>query len=266
MKVTFKQVKGKDVTAYAVEKAVNSVSFTRTDNKFTSKATADIAVQKSNFSKPVNLTFAISVNTKAPSLVLSKKAMTLNKNAAVSNYEADTVIVNIKNAPSAVVNNVSVEAANAKAQKELGTSIVFEISADGKITAKLKDTANLSKGTYKFNVNATLTETCTLKTTVSVKIVDVVPEKTVTLKQSGSIDVLNRDTTALMYTPKLKNITGEIVDVKLTGRAAHLFKAELEDGKIKVTVKGNNKEEQNKVYYEGCADSEKAATVTYKVK
>lgn len=247
MKVTFKQVKGKDVTAYAVEKAVNSVSFTRTDNKFTSKATADIAVQKSNFSKPVNLTFAISVNTKAPSLVLSKKAMTLNKNAAVSNYEADTVIVNIKNAPSAVVNNVSVEAANAKAQKELGTSIVFEISADGKITAKLKDTANLSKGTYKFNVNATLTETCTLKTTVSVKIVDVVPEKTVTLKQSGSIDVLNRDTTALMYTPKLKNITGEIVDVKLTGRAAHLFKAELEDGKIKVTVKGNNKEEQNKV-------------------
>ena len=247
IQVTFRQVKDKEVTAYAVAKKDNSVSFTRTDSTFTSKATADIAVQKANFSQPVTLTYAISVSTKTPSLVLSKKAVILNKNETVKSYEADTTIVSIKAAPNAGLKEVSVEAANVKAEKQLGTSIVFEASADGAVTAKLKDTANLAKGTYKFNVIVKITESCTLKTALSVKVVDVAPEKTVTLKKSGSIDVLNRDTTAIVYTPKLKNITGEITDVKLTGRAAHLFKAELENGRIKVTVKGDNKEEQNQV-------------------
>ena len=76
---------------------------------------------------------------------------------------------------------------------------------------------------------------------------DVAPEKTVKLSKSGNIDVLNRDTTSIVYKPKLTNITGQITDVVLTGRSAHLFKAELENGNIKVTVRGNDKDAQNAV-------------------
>lgn len=246
LQVTFRQVKGKNVTAYAVTTADNSVSFTRTDQSFTSKATADILVLRENYSRPVTLSYTISVSTKAPSLVLSKKTLTLNKNAVVSAYEADTMKASIKAAPGANLKAVTVEAANNKAAALLDTSIAFSV-AEGTVTASLKNTENLAKGTYKFNVTAQITDTYTVKAAFSVKIVDTEQNKAVTLKQSGSIDVLNRDTTAVIYTPKLSGITGKITGVKLTGRAAHLFKAELENGNIKVTVKGGSKEEQNKV-------------------
>ena len=47
------------------------------------------------------------------------------------------------------------------------------------------------------------------------------------------------------FKPTLSNITGKVTDVELTGRSAHLFKAELVNGNIVVTVKGDNKAEQN---------------------
>ena len=247
MTVTFKQIKGKDVKAYTVEKSANTVSFTRNDSTFTSKATATIAVLKANYSKPVPLTYAISVNAKAPALVLSKNTITLNENASVAAYETYAVKVSVKNAPTAEIAKLSVGAADAKAQKELGRSIVFSTTEDGTVVAKLNDTKELKKGNYKFNVYAKLTDNCTVKTKVTVKVVNVAAEKTVKLSAKGSIDVLNRDTTAILYTPKLTNITGNITDVKLTGRSSHLFKAELVDGKIKVTVKGDSKEAQNAI-------------------
>jgi hypothetical protein len=79
-----------------------------------------------------------------------------------------------------------------------------------------------------------------VKAPVTVKVVDEVPAKLVKLTAKGSIDVLNRDTTEVVYTPKLGNVTGQISDVALTGSAAHLFNAELrEDGKIAVTAKAD---------------------------
>ena len=232
--VTFKQDKG--TTAYKVVPAKNSVRFTRTDETFTTKATANIAVQRPNYSEAVTVSYAINVNTKDPKLVLSKKAVTLNK--AIGSYESDVVQVNIKNAPVVKVTNLTVEGADTKATAELGKSIILT-AANGTVTAGLRDVTDLTKGNYKFNISAKFGEADPITTKVTVKVVDVEPEKTVKLKASGSIDVLNRDTTAITYTTTLKNINGKVDSVALSGRSAHLFKAELIDGKVVLTAKDN---------------------------
>lgn len=231
--VTFKN----DVKAYS--KTINgaTLSFERTDKTFTKSAVANIEVKKENYSKPVKLSFTIKVNTKAPKLVLSKKALTLNKNAAVAPYEADTLSFTVKDAPIADIVKLSVKAADAKSQKEMGRSIVVETDAlTDSVTASLNDVKTLKKGTYKFTVYAELTNECKVSTTVSVKVVDVVAQKTVKLAAKGKIDVLNRDTTKVVYTPKYSNVSGEVATVKLTGRSSHLFDAKVVDGKIVLTV------------------------------
>jgi hypothetical protein len=96
-------------------------------------------------------------------------------------------------------------------------------------------------GSYKFYAYATIAgmESEQVKTPFTVKIVDQAPERTVKVSAKGSIDVLNRDTTSVVCTPKLKNITGEIEDVSLAGSAAHLFRAELDDGRVIVSAKSD---------------------------
>ena len=71
----------------------------------------------------------------------------------------------------------------------------------------------------------------------------------VSLSAKGKLDTLNPDS-AIVYTPKLTNCIGEIDGVSLDGQDADKFCAELEDGKILLTL---------------CDGEEYATNVTYKV-
>ncbi len=115
-------------------------------------------------------------------------------------------------------------------------SIVFTI-ADGQIRAKLNNCTATKATSYKFNVYGTFENGITVKTPLTVKIVDKEPQKCVALSAKGSIDVLNRGTTQIVYTPKISNMSGSITAVKLKGNAANLFEVALEDGKIVLKAK-----------------------------
>ena len=242
--VSFKKEIGKD--AYAVIKADNTVTFTRTDDTFKNKATALIKVRRTNYTDDVILSYAISVNSKEPSIALDKKTVTLNKNDLVKAYERAVVNVSVKNAVTGGFTVLNAEPADNETKAVFGTAIDRVVEGNT-VTFCLNETTNLKKGNYKFEITGKNNVCDYKKAVVTVKIVDVTPEKTVKLSKSGNIDVLNRDTTCMVYKPKLSNITGNITDVSLTGRSAHLFEAKLVDGNIKVTVKGDSKEAQNAV-------------------
>lgn len=219
-----------------------TVTFTRAaQSSFDKKAKAVIWVEKAGvFSEPIKLMYTIAVDKKAPSLVLSKKTLTLNMHEDVDTYETDSVTVSVKNAPNAENQKISIAAADAKAQEELNKSIAFSVE-DNIISARLNNNKKtLKAGNYKFTAYVDITDTCKVKVAIPVKIVNTEMEKTVKLAGKGTIDILNRNTTSIVYTPKLSGITGNITGVALTGRSSHLFDACLEeDGKIVVTAKEN---------------------------
>ena len=242
MEVTFKANGDK----YAYEKADNTVTFTRVDSNFKSKVTANIAVARDNYTAPVILTYAISVNTKTPSIAVDKKTVTLNKNGLVKAYETAVVNVSVKDAVTGGFTELKAEPADNKTKAVFRTAITRAV-VDATVTFGLKDTEKLKNGNYKFKITGKNELGDYKSAVVTVKIVDVAPEKTVKLTKSGNIDVLNRDTTKLIYKPKLSNITGNITDVSLAGRSAHLFDAKLVNGNIEVTVKGGDKAAQDAV-------------------
>lgn len=243
--VSIKKIKGEEVTAYNIQKAQNAVSFTRTKDNFKTKITAEITINKEEYTAPVKLTYTINVNEKVPVLSLDKNTIVLNK--AMPFYESSLVKICPKNADTEDISKITITAADAKSRIEKGRSIVISVQDKNILSVKLNDVSTLKTGTYKFNINAEYNGQKCQKAVLNVKVVDTVPSNTIKVTKKGSIDLLNRDTTSILYTPKKSNITGEIVDVSLSGRSANLFKAELEDGKIKVSVKGNSKEEQDKV-------------------
>ncbi len=244
--VSFKNDIGKD--AYEVVAADNKVTFTLKDETFASKAKATISVTKANSveQKVIPLTYALTVNRNEPAVALDKKAVTLNMNSAVSEYEHVVLKASVKEAPLGEVKTLVVDGANSKAKAELGKSIIVT-PENNTLVVSLGEVKDLKTGSYKFNVVGKNGETTYKAATFTVKIVNQTPEKTVKLSKSGNIDVLNRDTTSIVYSPKLTNITGTVTDVALTGRSSHLFKAELVDGKIQLSVRGNDIDAQNAV-------------------
>ena len=245
IQVTFKPIKGKAVTAYNIQKNQNEIIFTRTEKDFKTKVSADILIQKKEYAAPIKLTYAINVNEKLPALTLDKKTVILNKAIAVHEYHQ--VKAYPKDTQAEDILQIRVTPADAKSKAEKDSSIAISVQDKNTLAVGLNDVTDLKTGNYKFNIDANYNGQKCQKTVLTVKVVDTSPNKTVKVTPKGSIDLLNRDTTCIYYTPKISNITGEIVDVSLSGRSAHLFKAELEDGKIKVSVTGNTKEEQDKV-------------------
>lgn len=69
----------------------------------------------------------------------------------------------------------------------------------------------------------------------------------VSLSAKGKLDTLNPDS-AIVYTPKLTNCIGTIDRVSLTGQDADKFHAELEDGKIVLTLRDGEAYATNVTY------------------
>ena len=97
----------------------------------------------------------------------------------------------------------------------------------------------MAPGSYKFKVNIRATDTLTVSTPLTVKVTDTAMDKAVKISAKGNIDVLNREGTYVTVTPSLKSLNGTITGVRLSGRAAHLFLAECEDGKVFIYAKPN---------------------------
>ena len=62
-------------------------------------------------------------------------------------------------------------------------------------------------------------------------------QKAVKVSLKGSIDLMNRKGSFVTATPSFKSMNGTIMDIRLTGRAAHLFRAVYDKDKVYIYAK-----------------------------
>lgn len=121
---------------------------------------------------------------------------------------------------------------------------------DGVLQVKLTEKPDNGKYTFKvkpvFKHDAT-TQEVTLPTvlTLTVQVYDAVPK--VTLSAKNKLDTLNPNS-AIVYTPKLTNCAGAVTDVKLDEAYSQDFKADMENGTVKLTLKDGVKYATNITY------------------
>lgn len=189
----------------------------------------------------ITLPLTIKINTGKPALKLQKKSLQLNTNKAFLNYDMASTEVMWKDGAAFAPEGISISAADAKAQNIINSGIVFSVDKTGsRIIAKLNNTT-VAKGNYKFKVNVRLNSTTTISTPFSVKVVDMAENKSIKISSKGSIDVLNREGTAVVVTASLKSLNGTVTAASLTGNAAHLFMIDstqpIKDNKIILRAK-----------------------------
>lgn len=177
--------------------------------------------------------YTIKINTGKPVLKLGSSTLKLNMYTGSAGDNAKTTIGAGENASTAFGykdsaiwqgfggGDIRITGANAAAAEVLNQCLVFDVDdSQGKIFARFNGQKGLDKlrellgkkksNTYSFKVWVTVGGEYTLSTTLKVNVYESEPKAAV--KKSGSIDVLRRDATSIIYTPALKNITGEITD------------------------------------------------------
>ncbi|MBD5523317.1 MAG: hypothetical protein HDR04_02625 [Lachnospiraceae bacterium] len=198
---------------------------------------AKLILTDTTWTDEVTVPFTIKVSGNKPAAKLGKTTLQLNTNTATMAYDSATTTVMWKDGAKFDPLNVSVSAADAKSRNIINTGIVFAFDqTENQVIAKLNNTV-VAKGSYKFKVNVKATDTLTVSTPLTIKIVDVAMDKAVKVSTKGSIDVLNREGTFVTATPALKSLNGNITGVRLSGRAAHLLNAECVDNKVIIHAK-----------------------------
>lgn len=193
---------------------------------------AKITFTEDDWVEPITLTCTVKTVSGKPALKLGKTILQLNEQEEIYNYETAATEVTWKNGAQFKPLGMSVSGADAKARDIINSGIVFTCDcADGLVTARL-NSDDVAKGSYRFKVNVRVTDDLTVTAAFTVKVVKVAKEKAVRLSTKGSIDILNRSGTCVTVTPKLQSLNGGVVDVHLSGRAAHLFHAVCDNGKV----------------------------------
>ena len=197
------------------------------------------AIQLDNWNEEITFTHTVkSQMLNNPTLALSSSTLTLNKNANVARYQEADVNVKIKDATeNTIIEDVVISGADKKALGAMNRGVDFDFEAEtGTLTASFNNSNAINKGTYNYNVRTQIAEDKSITTKMKVSIID--KDTIVSISTKGTIDILDRENTSVVCTPKLKNISGEIMDVVLAGTDAHLFTAELDNmGKTILTAK-----------------------------
>ena len=181
--------------------------------------------------------YTVKINTGKPSLKLGSSTLKLNMYAesiggntgaaAIGTGEKASTTIGYKDSAMWQGFNggdIRITGANAAATEVLKQCLVFDIDDNqGKLSVRFNGQDGLDKlkkllgskksNTYSYKVWVTVGGEYTLTTALKVNVYNSEPKAAV--KKTGSIDVLRRDTTFITYTPSLKNITGEIGDVRI---------------------------------------------------
>ena len=201
----------------------------------------------------VELSYSIKVDTAYPKLVLSASTLTLNKNEDIYESQIAKAKLTLKGGDNQFdeTYKVSFEGINASAENVKNKYLNFSF-ADGEIYVAFNDSdKDLVQGKYKYMVSLRNENTRTLYTYITINIVDVTPQKCLTVKGKGTIDILNREDTAVTYTVKASNLQGKLVACQLAG-----------PDKNKFYVSGVN---DGKVVVKAAAQATFSTKVTYKV-
>ena len=195
----------------------------------------------SRWTQPLPLKGKISVNAPGKlEMVLENSKVILNKEYNIQKQGKLEIPVGVKN-NSTIIEKVTYQIdKNNRALFDKGYLYLTFSQTEQKLYLGLNKGMgeDIKAGTYKVNLighveygnNSSL---YSLKaTTLTITISDKAP--TVALKASGSIDLVRRAATAIIYTPTFKNVTAKAKSVTLSGAYAEYFTASVEYGKIVV--------------------------------
>lgn len=208
-------------------------------------ATFKFKVWGDGWNTPVTFTYRIKVTNDMPGLKLGSSTLTLNKNSTIWEQQQASTTLRLKGSSRVIAGDIDFGSSE---EDENGLDVQYS-SESGNIVAKFDtswENADIKTGTYKYKATMSVEvgedeEEGTLykeiKVTLTVKVVDTAPEEGIKVTSKGSIDVLDRDGTSIVYTPKLGNLTGEITDGWLEGTHQSLFESEFANGKLSVRAR-----------------------------
>lgn len=201
-----------------------------------------IILKSAEWSSDIILPCTVKVNLGKPSVKLESTTLQLNRNKEIYNvkeeyaHDAAATTVMWKDAFCFAPQEISVIAGNAKAQALLNSNVISFETIENKVIAKLNST-DAANGSYRFSVQVKANEDCIVAAPLTVKIVDVTAQKAVKVSMKGSIDLMNRNGSFVTAVPSLKSVNGTIINISLTGRAAHLFRTVYDKDKVYIYAK-----------------------------
>jgi len=203
-----------------------------------------VALRNKEWTQPVSIKGKITY-VKAPELlklVLGSKQLTLNMGTNITDHGANSIPVSVSG------NDVSItELTYDGTAKQLidfgGLSYKFDAKKQTINLGLVKNKqSGFKAGSYKLNLYASIkvgeSSVTIKKATLTIKLVDAKAAKVTFSSPKGKINLVERKTTSIVYTPKVSGIESSIKSVNVTGDSNKFFTASLnQDNKVEVKAR-----------------------------
>ena len=241
-----KIVPGKNITTakntYVISNYRNRLDFHVKDPATAKNATEKFTIQikEVNWSKPVTVKYTLKVDVTKPAITLSSKTIKLNSHDALYKSQEGRIKAVMKGTGNAFDTSqygFRIAGVDEKAIKAMEDNLMIAYDY-GNIEVSFVNN-DLADGTYKYVLEFRGQNMEPISAQFSVVLKAVEPEKCITVSKKGSIDVLDRENTAVTFTPKTKNVNGTLLGVGLDGPAKDMFVISNENGKLVMRLKSN---------------------------
>lgn len=192
--------------------------------------------------------------SKTPVLSFAKDNLILNTAYTMEQYDAVSMDAYVKGFEdiSFASERTEIEGKNKKSQKALDDGALLILMEDGFIKAGITGNGYFTKGeTYSYLITAYSEKNMPVKGTLQIKICPAKNKAGVSYKNTGTINLLDRENTCMLVIPTIKNYTGIVTGVELYGANSGKFSAELKDDAIEIkaisgkSIKANTKYKLN---------------------
>ncbi len=175
----------------------------------------------------------------APEMGFSNNKVTLNATQDADRADPLKIDLFVKNQPERKIRSViSIEGKNEAANDALSDRINISFE-NGKLEVSIREQASFSKNT-KYTYVITGRDQKGARVSGRLDVTVSTQAMKLTLKQSGSIDLLNREGTQITLKPTLKNYTDTVKKVDLYGSYADRFSAVCENGNIVIKAENDS--------------------------
>ena len=175
----------------------------------------------------------------APEMGFSNNKVTLNATQDADRADPLKIDLFVKNQPERKIRSViSIEGKNEAANDALSDRINISFE-NGKLEVSIREQASFSKNT-KYTYVITGRDQKGAQVSGRLDVTVSTQAMKLTLKQSGSIDLLNREGTQITLKPTLKNYTDTVKKVDLYGGYADRFSAVCENGNIVIKAENDS--------------------------
>lgn len=227
-----------DKTNMDVIQEGNDVSLTYNETKTKSYK---LDLTNDNWTASITLAGKVTV-AKQKELVLGKNKITLNKETTVAKNGTLEIPVSVKGSDATITKiTYKTDKNSAFLVNDNHLYIVYN-EEQQKLKIGLNNNISKSnkKGNYKLTIGAVDSQGEELKAaTLTINLTDKKP--TLSLKAKGSIDLIQRENSSIIYTPTVANVESTISSVELTGNYTTYFDAEVTDeGTIELSATDRN--------------------------